>query len=231
MEDKQVWKALFDHQSANFGYFSEEYLNCMHLLKMDKGELPNFDLINEFLQELTAWNVFGVPEIVGMEEFLDFMDNRRFPATTWVRSMKQLKYLEEPDMFHDGFGHIPLLANRDYANFLWELGQIGIKYAFHQIALDIVQKVYWFTIEFGLIRENGEVKAYGAGLISSEGELLNSRTNQSEKIDFDIELITDSSFRTDIFQVKYFVIDSFNQLYKSIGELEELLKNRVLVKV
>lgn len=230
-EDHQVWSLLLENQRKNFRYLSTDYLNCVDELQMADANIPNYEFINKHLMQKTSWSVFGVPEIVEIADFLKLMDKRQFPATTWIRSMRQINYIEEPDMFHDGFGHIPLLANPSYANFLWELGQIGLKYSFSQRALDIVQRVYWYTIEFGLIEERGELKAYGAGLISSEGELINSLSSNSQKLHFDLKRIGNSPFRTDIFQNKYFVINSFEELYNSIPDLERFVSEEIGLRV
>jgi phenylalanine-4-hydroxylase len=141
--------------------------------------------------------------------------------------MAQLDYLEEPDMFHDVFGHMPLLTNSDYSNFFTAFGKLALNYIDNAYAIELLSRVYWFTIEFGLIRENGELKIYGAGIMSSFGETKHAIANHSLKLDFDVDAILDTPYRKDILQDRYFVIDSFEQLYTSIPDIEEGLKKRI----
>ncbi len=227
-DDLWVWTKLLKNQKPNFQYFSEEYLDCMHKIGLHKVEIPNFEEINSRLHAANGWGIFGVMEIVEIEDFLNFMNKKRFPATTWVRGKEEMEYLEEPDMFHDVFGHTPLLMNRDYANFLYELGMIGLRFKEHPEITKMVQRVYWFTVEFGLINEKGNLKAYGAGVISSEGELLNSLSSRSEKRTYDVLEVIKNDFRTDIFQSKYYVIESFEDLYNSLETLRNFFEEETL---
>lgn len=137
--------------------------------------------------------------------------------------MSQLDYLEEPDMFHDVFGHIPLLSNKAYCDFFHGIGEIAMEHIDSPKAIDLLGRIYWFTVEFGLIREKDNLKIYGAGIISSHGETEHSISNETPKFDFDVATIFHTDYRTDIMQDKYCVIDSFDQLYHSLAEIRKLL--------
>jgi phenylalanine-4-hydroxylase len=150
---------------------------------------------------------------------------QEFPATTWLRKMSQLEYLEEPDMFHDVFGHIPLLSNPSFAKFLEELAKISLKHIDNEWAIELVSRLYWYTVEFGLIEEEGALKVYGAGILSSSGETQYSIDSDIPKrLPYDIQTIFDTPYIKDKYQEQYFVIDSYEQLYTSIPEIEKLLE-------
>jgi len=227
-EDREVWRTLYNRQLPNFKYFSQHYLDAIAAVGLDDGNIPNFKKIENVLQGSTGWRLSGVEEIVDLDGFLDLMKKRCFPATTWIREMSQLDYLEEPDMFHDVLGHVPLLNNSNFANFLQALGAVGHEFCDDEQALIMVQRMYWFTVEFGLIDENG-VKGYGAGIISSPAEIEHAMGAGSEKRPFDVEEIMDTDFRTDVLQSVYYVIDSLEQLYESIDTVREVIMKRAAV--
>jgi phenylalanine-4-hydroxylase len=141
--------------------------------------------------------------------------------------MKELDYLEEPDMFHDVFAHVPLLTNQLFVNFLEELSKIGLSYCGNDYAIELLSRIYWFTVEFGLIRENGELRIYGAGILSSAGETKYSLSNEPPHHEFDVPVIMQTDFRKDVFQDRYFVIESYEQLYSSLPEIKAFLKEKV----
>lgn len=223
-EDFEVWETLVNRQlPALHKAASTDYLRCLELLDFQNRKIPSFKEIRKTLLPLTAWQLHGVEEIVEIEPFLCLMTERKFPATTWIRAKEQMDYLEEPDMFHDVFGHVPLLADKRFAGFLQALGDLGVKFLKYPKAQIMVQRMYWFTVEFGLIEEQGRLKAYGAGIISSPGEMANFQTDKPEILPFDVEEIVATDFRTDVIQPKYFVIDSLEQLYQSKEKLQTIL--------
>jgi phenylalanine-4-hydroxylase len=138
--------------------------------------------------------------------------------------MEQLDYLEEPDMFHDVFAHVPLLCNQDYVNFFKGISDIALKHIDNPQVVELLGRIYWFTIEFGLIREDGQLKIYGAGIISSKGETEFCLGNKAIRRDFDVTTIFNTRFRTDRIQEEYFVIESFEQLYNSLPEIEKFIQ-------
>ena len=223
-EDFDVWRTLYQRQTELLkDTVSSEYLKALGLVGFSAERIPDFDEVAELLKPLTGWSLTVVPNISEQREFFTFLSQKRFTATCWLRSMEQLDYLEEPDMFHDVFGHVPLLSNKHYTDFFEAISHIALEHIDDAKAIELLGRIYWFTIEFGLIRENGELKIYGAGIISSYGETKNCLSGSTEKFPFDVSHIFNSSFRTDILQDRYFVIDSYEQLYNSIPEIRKQL--------
>lgn len=229
-EDFQVWKILFNRQMETLQPFvSASFLEAMKTINFHEEKIPDFKETNTILKNITGWELTTVPELSPAAEFFSFLAQKKFTATCWLRSLKQLDYIEEPDMFHDVFAHAPLLANKSYAAFFEKLGQLAIQFLDDELIIQQIQRIYWFTIEFGLIKEEGKEKIYGAGIISSKEETAHVLSNASVKKPFDIEEIMAHDFRTDILQDTYYVIDSFSQLENVLEVLEERLCREVLV--
>lgn len=227
-EDQDVWGILFSRQFKNSKQTAtEEYVKGIDLIHFNEKAIPKFTETNAYLKELTGWQVAAVPGIVADDKFFELLSNKVFPATTWLRTREQLDYLEEPDMFHDVFGHIPLLTNQPFVDFLQGLAKIGLKHIDNEWAIHLLSRIYWFTIEFGLIRENGALRIYGAGIISSPGETLFSLSDAPEHFEYDIDAIIDSTYQKDVFQTKYFIIDSYEQLYSSLPQIEKVIEDRL----
>jgi len=174
--------------------------------------------------EMTGWRLTVVPELVPQKQFFELLARKIFPATCWLRTMRELDYLEEPDMFHDVFGHAPLLVNSAYAQFMEGFGKLAVKWSHHPEAIALLGRIYWFTIEFGLLREQNENKIFGAGIISSIEESKHSISNECNKIEFDIEKMLATDYRTDTLQNDYFVINSFEELCAALPVIEALLR-------
>ncbi|MEM7297039.1 MAG: phenylalanine 4-monooxygenase [Bacteroidota bacterium] len=227
-EDFEVWKILFDRQMKQFPtHASKAYLEGLEIAKFETGLIPDFKETNKILQETTGWQLAVVPGIVPDYTFFELMANKRFPATTWLRKMKELDYLEEPDMFHDVFAHVPLLTNQHFVDFLEELSKIGLEYVDNPGAIELLSRVYWFTVEFGLIQEVQGLRIYGAGILSSAGETKFSLSEEPPKHTFSIEHMLNTPYRKDQFQTQYFITESYEQLYKSIPEIKSLLADKV----
>jgi phenylalanine-4-hydroxylase len=227
-EDFQVWKRLYDRQIQNLPTAATKaYMEGLEKVSFVPEKIPVFKETNDVLEGLTGWRLAVVPGIVPDYTFFELMSNKRFPATTWLRKMKEIDYLEEPDMFHDVFAHVPLLSNQSFVNFLEELSVIGLGYVGNDYAIEILSRIYWFTVEFGLIQEKEGLRIYGAGILSSAGETKYSLSDEPPKYDFDVRTIAKTSFRKDVFQERYFVIQSYEQLYESLGEIKEVLAEMV----
>lgn len=226
--DFLVWKTLFNRQIAILEpIVSREYLKSLETVNFSSDKIPCFEDIAELLKPLTGWSLEVVPNISPQKIFFEFLSQKKFTATCWLRTMEQLDYLEEPDMFHDVFGHVPLLSNQKYVDFFKGISEIALRNIDNPMAIELLGRIYWFTIEFGLIKENDELKIYGAGIISSMGETTHCLSKQAAHLNFDVKSVIDTDFRTDILQDKYFVIDSFQQLFNSLGEIEELIGRAV----
>ncbi len=165
-----------------------------------------------------------VAGLIPEDEFFQLMANRKFPASTWLRTFSKIDYLEEPDMFHDVFGHVPLLTNQSFVDFLQALSQIALRYIDNPWAIQLISRIYWFTVEFGLIREDNQVRIYGAGILSSAGETAFCLSDRATHIDYDVATIMRTPYRKDVFQERYFVVDSYEQLYHSTDQIEAFLE-------
>ena len=221
-EDYKVWKILFNKRLENLqGIVAEEFLVALNDLNFKAEKIPNFVEINNILKNRTGWSIKTVPNIIPPEEFFSFLSMKKFTATCWLRSIDQIDYLEEPDMFHDVFAHVPLLSNKDYTNFFKEMGEIAMSVIEDPKKLEKLQRIYWFTIEFGLIKKNNDFKIYGAGIISSDEESKNALSKKSKKCEFDVKKVMNHSFRIDIVQDTYYYINSFDQLTSSIAEIRD----------
>ncbi|MEP7156989.1 MAG: phenylalanine 4-monooxygenase, partial [Betaproteobacteria bacterium] len=175
--------------------------------------IPHFDEINAKLQPATGWTLVAVPGLIPDDVFFTHLANRRFPVSVWLRSPEEFDYIVEPDIFHDFFGHVPLLFNKFFADYLEAYGIGGVK-AKGLNALDYLARLYWYTVEFGLIQTPKGLRTYGAGILSSGGELPYCIENPNpNRIKFDLLRVMQSHYKIDTFQETYFVIDSFKQLF------------------
>ena len=224
-EDFHVWRLLYERQlpfvQANA---SKLYLDALDKIGFNAEEIPHFDETSKRLQQYTGWQLVVVPELVPQKAFFEMLTNKTFPATCWLRAFEELDYIEEPDMFHDVFGHVPLLVNSAYAAFMQNFGKLAMKWIDTPEAIPILARVYWFTIEFGLLHENGKNKIFGAGIISSIGETQHVFKDESQKVPFNIREMLTTEYRIDTLQPRYFVIDSFDQLCNAIPQIDKQLE-------
>jgi len=212
-EDHWVWDTLFARQQTLLhGRAVDAFEQSLNVLQLSRPGVPNFDELNEKLHARTGWTVVAVPGLVPDDVFFRHLSERRFPAGNFIRQAKQLDYLEEPDVFHDVFGHVPLLAQPAVADFMQALGHLGLQ-ALDQGQLHRLARLYWYTVEFGLARENGKLKIYGAGILSSFGESHYSlESAKPHRLGFDLKRVLRTRYRTDAFQQSYFVIDRFEDV-------------------
>lgn len=221
-EDFAVWKILFDRQLKNLeSYVSHDFLEALETVNFKPDRIPDFTEVNSILLDKTGWSLHTVPCISPQDEFFRLLSQKKFTATCWIRKMSELDYLEEPDMFHDVFAHTPLLSNPTYCKFFKSIGDLALNHINNPSIIEKLGRLYWFTIEFGMIYKNNEINAFGAGVISSAGETKHALSSHSKKIDFDIRKIFNTDFRTDVLQENYFVIDSFDQLLDAVPEIEK----------
>ena len=224
-EDFKVWKLLYDRQIVNLpDAASRAYLEGLKCIHFRADKIPDFKQTNTYLKELTGWGIHVVAGLIPEDEFFQLMANRKFPASTWLRSLSKIDYLEEPDMFHDVFGHVPLLTNQPFVDFLQALSKIALHYIDNPWAIQLISRIYWFTVEFGLIREENRVRIYGAGILSSAGETAYCLSDEATHIDYNVDMIMRTPYRKDVFQERYFVIDSYEQLYHSTDQIEAFLE-------
>lgn len=230
-EDHQVWGILYGRQMKVLPQSaSREFLEGLDRVEFKEERVPDFRRVNPLLQKLTGWELFVVPGIVDNKTFFELMANRQFPATTWLRKMSELDYLEEPDMFHDVFGHVPLLSNQAFVDFLQSLSLMALEHIDNEEAIELLSRIYWYTVEFGLIREQGEIRIYGAGILSSNGESRYCISDEPEHREFDVEQIYDTPYIKEKFQEVYYIAESYEQLYQAMPAIREGLEKRIRIK-
>lgn len=220
-EEHDVWNTLFARQSEMLpGRASEAFLRGLDVLRLSKPGIPDFEELSERLRALTGWSVVAVPGLVPDDVFFDHMANRRFVAGNFIRKPDQLDYLQEPDVFHDVFGHVPMLADPVFADYLAAYGRGGQR-AGSLGALKKLARLYWYTVEFGLVEEAGGLRIYGSGIVSSRAESVFALDDPSpNRIAFDLKRVMRTEYRIDDFQQTYFVIPSFEELLRITVETD-----------
>jgi phenylalanine-4-hydroxylase len=220
-EDHATWDTLFARQSKLLpGRASNAWLRGLDVLKLSKPGIPDFQELSERLMKLTGWSVVAVPGLVPDDVFFDHMANRRFVAGNFIRRPDQLDYLQEPDVFHDVFGHVPMLADPVFADYLAAYGRGGQR-ALGLDALKYLGRLYWYTVEFGLIAEPEGLRIYGSGIVSSFAETRFALDDPSpNRIALDLARVMRTEYRIDDFQQNYFVIPSFEELLQLTVETD-----------
>lgn len=211
--DHELYRRLYERQAAQLsGLACEEFIDAIGQLG-SPAQIPRFDALSEKLQRATRWEVVAVPGLIPEEAFFSLLSQRRFPVTGWIRKPEEFDYVVEPDVFHDLFGHVPLLFNPTFADYMQAYGAGGLK-ASRLESCEYLARLYWYTVEFGLIDTPAGLRAYGAGILSSAGELRHSVTSREpQRLGFDLERIMRTRYKIDSYQSTYFVINSFKQLF------------------
>jgi phenylalanine-4-hydroxylase len=192
----------------------------LDVLRLSKPGIPDYAELNDRLMAATGWQVVAVPGLVPDEVFFDHLANRRFVAGNFIRRRDQLDYLQEPDVFHDVFGHVPMLADPVFADYMAAYGRGGLR-SLGFGSLDKLARLYWYTVEFGLVREAGGLRLFGSGIVSSHGESRFALDDPSpNRIAFDLERVMRTRYRIDDYQQVYFVIDSFDDLLRQTLETD-----------
>lgn len=226
-EDFEVWEFLFNRQMpALQKVASQEYLDGVANIQFTASAIPDIEKTNQLLAQQTGWQLVVVPGIIKEPDFFNLLSQKKFPATTWLRKKESLDYLPEPDMFHDVFGHVPLLTNYHFTEFFQTIGSLGVAHLQNENVVAMLGRLYWFTIEFGLIQTANDLKIYGAGIISSYSETGFSLSSQPKHLPYNAAVIMNTPYENDHIQDTYYVIDSFEQLYHSIETIkQEIGKN------
>ncbi|MBI2727601.1 MAG: phenylalanine 4-monooxygenase [Polaromonas sp.] len=211
--DHDTYSRLYKRQSALLpGLACDEFIAALPSLGVSE-RIPRFEDINNKLFKATGWEVVAVPGLIPEVPFFTLLANRKFPVTDWIRKPEEFDYIVEPDIFHDLFGHVPLLFDPVFADHMQAYGAGGLK-AHRLGACEQLSRLYWYTIEFGLMRQRGEIRAYGAGILSSAGELAYAVKNaEPQRIMLDVLRAMRTRYKIDSYQQTYFVIDSFQQLF------------------
>lgn len=216
-----MWDRLFERQSAILpGRVASEFLAGLDILRLSKPGIPDFEELSERLMAATGWQVVAVPGLVPDAVFFDHLANRRFVAGRFIRTPDQLDYLQEPDIFHDVFGHVPLLANPVFADYMQAYGMGGQRAA-GLGSIEKLARLYWYTVEFGLIRSGDDLRIYGSGIVSSYGESVFALDDPSpNRLGFNLQRLMRTKYRIDDYQQNYFVIDSFEDLLRQTQETD-----------
>ena len=214
-QEHAVWKTLFERQSKLLpGRACDEFVRGMQDLPIGPDQIPNFEQLSETLSQRTGWQIVAVPGLVPDDVFFEHLAHRRFPAGHFIRKPHELDYLEEPDVFHDVFGHVPMLMNPAIADYIQAYGEGGLR-AKRLGVLEKLARVYWYTVEFGLVKQPGGLRVYGAGIASSATETVFSVEDDSpNRVAFDLERVMRTNYRIDDFQESYFVLENLNDLLK-----------------
>ncbi|WP_417484255.1 phenylalanine 4-monooxygenase [Maricaulis salignorans] len=227
-EEHAIWTTLYERQMKILGNRAvPEFFKGLELLNLNEGGIPDFRRINEKLEALTGWTVVTVPGLIPEKEFFEHLANRRFVSGRFIRDGEKLDYLPEPDIFHDVFGHVPLLSLPVFADYMAAYGRGGLR-SIGFDAIEQITRLYWYTVEFGLINTAEGRRIYGAGIVSSRAESIFSLEARSpNRIHFDIERIMRTDYRYDDFQQSYFVIDSFEELMEATYQDFESIYQRL----
>ena len=223
-EQHAVWAELVRRRMLQLNaHACAEYLDGFHQIGLREDTIPNLAEVNKRLGPRTGWNATPVSGFLPPDAFFEMLAARQFPTTTWLRSRDSLEYTPEPDIFHDVFGHVPMHAHPVFADFLQEYGRVCAGLT-DKDKLERMGRLFWFTVEFGIIRQNGEIKLYGSGLISSHGEsnyVLGS--NGPEIRDFNLDQVLDQQFLVSEMQKVLYAVESFDQIYEAAQQAEERL--------
>lgn len=229
--EHDTWNTLYARQMKILpGRASQAFLKGLDALDLNTGGIPDFEVMNPKLQALTGWTVVCVPGLVPDEVFFDHLANRRFPSGQFIRKPDQLDYLQEPDIFHDVFGHVPMLTDPDFAAYMEAYGKGGQRAAKRGMLANLA-RLYWYTVEFGLMKEGDDLRIYGAGIVSSATESVFAIEDPSpNRLGFDLERVMRTLYRIDDFQQVYFVIDSLEALkdetLKDFGPIYDRLEGK-----
>ena len=216
--DHATWATLFERQREILvDRAAREFLENQQKFGMTPQAIPKFTDLNRVLKNATGWELIGVEGLLPELTFFDHLANRRFPVTWWIRKPEQIDYISEPDLFHDLFGHVPLLLNPVFADYMQAYGKGGVKaHGIGPEALANLTRLYWYTVEFGLIQQDDGLRIYGSGIVSSKGESIHCLESPApNRIGFDLKRIMRTRYRIDTYQKTYFVIDSYEQLMRA----------------
>jgi phenylalanine-4-hydroxylase len=214
-DEHALWRRLYERQAALIpDYACDEFIDTLKALDFGAG-IPRFDAINAKLRPASDWRIVAVPGLVPDLTFFEHLANRRFPVTVWLRDPGEFDYIVEPDVFHDFFGHVPMLFNPVFADYMQAYGRGGIKA--HELgAIEMLSRLYWYTVEFGLIDTPRGLRTYGAGILSSGGEISYClESPEPNRIGFELLRIMQTRYKIDTYQETYFVIRDFGELFEA----------------
>jgi phenylalanine-4-hydroxylase len=220
-EQHAVWAELVSRRMPQLReHACREYLDGFERIGLREDRLPDLKAVSARLAPRTGWQSTPVSGFLPPDAFFEMLAARMFPTTTWLRSRDSMEYTPEPDIFHDVFGHVPMHAHTVFGNFLQHYGKLCAGLMADPVALERMGRLFWFTVEFGLIRQDGEIKVYGSGLISSHGECTRVLAGGCEVRDFDLDAVMDQKFDTGSMQPVLYAVESFDQVYEATKQAE-----------
>ncbi|MBC6611248.1 phenylalanine 4-monooxygenase [Hymenobacter sp. BT507] len=223
-QDQLVWKVLFDRQTALLHKRAAvAFEQGLQQVGFQRTAIPRFEEVSERLRRRTGWEIAPVEGELDAVTFFGLLADRKFPVTTWIRSMQQFDFIEQPDLFHCAFGHLPLLMDHAFADFLHFLGRVAGQHLHDSVALQKLARLYGFTVQFGLVTEGGSTRIYGAGLLSSAGEIHHWLNSTDVRHPFDLATVLHTPYSEAHYQDQYFVLNSWDQLTESVADLAALL--------
>ncbi|WP_100335370.1 phenylalanine 4-monooxygenase [Hymenobacter chitinivorans] len=225
-QDHLVWKVLFDRQTALLHKRAATvFEQGLTKAGLHRQALPRFEEVSKRLQKATGWQLEPVTGMLDDATFFGLLAERKFPATVWIRSMAQFDFVQEPDLFHGVFGHVPLLMDQAFADFLHFLGRVAAQHLHDAPALQRLERLYGFTVQFGLVQEDGATRMYGAGLLSSSGEIHHCIADEGNRQPFDLATVLHTPYSEAQLQDHYFVLNGWEQLTESVAELAAILSS------
>lgn len=224
-EQHSIWAELVSRRMPQLReHACREYLDGFEQIGLREDQLPDLKAVSARLRPRTGWQSTPVSGFLPPDAFFEMLGARMFPTTTWLRGRDSLEYTPEPDIFHDVFGHVPMHAHPVFGNFLQHYGQVCAGLMDNPVALERMGRVFWFTVEFGVIRQDGELKVYGSGLISSHGECTRVLAGGCEVRDFDLDAVMNQEFDTGAMQPVLYAVESFEQIYEATKMAEARLR-------
>ncbi len=210
-EENKIWAELLERQMSTIRDTAcDEFMAGLKLLNLAKDRVPQLHELNNVLQNATGWQTAAVPALIGFEEFFRLLADKKFPVATFIRSREEFDYLQEPDIFHEIFGHCAMLTNQQFADFTEHYGKLGLAASKQQRVY--LARLYWFTVEFGLVRSNDGLRIFGGGIISSPGETQYAYRKEAEITALDPLTVFRTPYRIDILQPQYFILENMDQL-------------------
>lgn len=227
--EHDTWKRLIERQRKMVpGRACDEYLRGLELLDLPSDRIPQLHEISDVLRRETGWEVARVPALIGFETFFGLLADRKFPVATFIRTPEEFDYLQEPDIFHEIFGHCAMLTNPAFANFTQKYGELGLAASPKERAY--LARLYWFTVEFGLLQTDEGLRIYGGGILSSPKETLFALSNEPERFEFDALDALRTPYRIDIVQPIYYVLNDLQQL-QQLTEIDLMAKVRQAIEL
>ncbi|MCW3072410.1 MAG: Aromatic amino acid hydroxylase protein [Bacteroidetes bacterium] len=220
-EDHEIWSVLYERQTKLLKkYVNREFLEGLEMLQLDPAKVANIDEVSERLFKISGWSLVPAVGLLSHKDFFFLLHEKKFPITVNMRKRHELEFSELPDIFHDIYGHVPMLVNKTFCDFMEKFSTIAMNNFEDETIVTGLGRLYWFTLEMGLIQENDETKVYGGAILTSSNEIDNIFNNETKRSVFDMQAVINSDYDNLKLQKEYFIINSFKQLIVALNEFE-----------